>query len=422
MIELSRRGLISAGAATAACAAFPARARGALVEAPVFGPAPGVALLSRNEKSDRAVRRARVAAIAELAGKGCYYADGGLTRLTAMIAERFGVTPAHVAVASGSTEVLSAVALAWAGKGAILGPELFWDTTVLYGVAKGATIRRVALTPEMGVDLDAMAEAVGPDVGLVHICNPNNPTGMLLDGDALRAFVRKVAPKATVLVDEAYMELTDRPEYSSVAALVKEGLDLIVCRTFSKIYGMAGLRVGYAIAAPETVEKIRGYMMSFGGNTAGLAAAIASYDDTAFTTFSKGRILEARGILLDAVRKAGLSALPSQANFLYVKVPDAEAVRAKMAERNIMIRGAYGKWKQWSRVSTGRIDDVKRYAAALPEVVGGLAERLAHPVDLRADTARAAALVLIAVEIDAVLGEQESACRPLRRTARSRSG
>lgn len=369
MVELSRRGLIAAGAATAACAAFPARARTAGAEAPLFGPAPGVAQLSRNENPIGPAPSA-VKAIAEWAGAGCYYADAGLARLTAMIAERFGVTPDHVLVASGSTEVLSAVALAWAGKGAILCPELFWDTTVLYGVAKGARIQRVALTPEMGIDLDAMADAVGPDVGLVHICNPNNPTGMLLDGDALRAFVRKVAPRATVLVDEAYMELTDRPDYGSVAGLVKEGLDLIVCRTFSKLYGMAGLRIGYAIAAPATIDKVRAYLMSFGGNTAGLAGAIASWNDTAFTDFSKARIVEARGILTEAVRKAGLSALPSQANFLYVKVPDAEAMRAAMAERQIVIRGAYGKWKQWSRVSTGRIPDVKRYAAALPEVIG----------------------------------------------------
>jgi histidinol-phosphate aminotransferase len=132
---------------------------------------------------------------------------------------------------------------------------------------------------------------------------------------------------------------------------------------------MAGLRVGYAICQPETAAMLKGYLMSFGGNAAGLAAAIASYGDDAFCRFSKGRVLEARGIMQDAVKRAGLEMLPSQANFLLVKVPDADALQKAMAAKDIMIRGKYGKWATWSRVSTGRIEDVKRYAAALPELV-----------------------------------------------------
>lgn len=367
-MTVSRRGLIAAGAATAACAAFPRMAWSAANDLPLFGPAPGVALLSRNENPYGPAPSA-VRAIAEWSAKGCYYADEGARRLTAMIAERFGLTPDHVAIGSGSTEILSAAGLTFAGKGAILCPELFWDTTALYAEAKGAKLQRVALKPDMDVDLEAMAAAVGPGTGLVHICNPNNPTGRVLDGDRMRAFVRAASPKATVLIDEAYIELTDRPDYSSVSALVKEGHDLVVCRTFSKIYGMAGLRVGYAIGQPETIRKIKAYEMSFGGNTAGLAAAIAAYDDSAFTTYSKNRIVEARGILLAAVKKAGLEALPSETNFLFVKVPDANAVQKAMAAKGIQIRGAYGKWGQYSRVSTGKIEDVTRYAAALPEVV-----------------------------------------------------
>lgn len=372
-MALSRRALIGAGTvAAAAVGSGAARAAGRAAlsagEPPIFGPAPGVALLSRNENPYGPAPSA-VQAMAEAAAKGCYYADNGLKRLTAMIAERFGVTPDHVVIGSGSTEVLSAAALAMAPKGSILAPELFWDSTVTFAEEKGAKVQRVALAPDMGIDLDALAAAVTPATAMVHICNPNNPTGMLIPGAQMAAFVRKVGPKATVLVDEAYNELTDLPEQSSVAALVKEGQNLIVCRTFSKIYGMAGLRVGYAIAQPEMAKTIRGYLMSFGGNSAGLAAAIASFNDEGFMRFSKERIVEARGIMLDAVKAAGLTALPSQTNFLFVKVPDANAVQAAMKGRNIMIRGAYGKWTNYSRVSTGRIEDVKRYAAALPEVM-----------------------------------------------------
>ncbi len=365
-MELNRRMLIAAGGAASALVAT--RASAASPVAPVFGPAPGLAQLSRNE-NPYGPAPAAVRAMAEAATKGCYYSDTAYARLTDMIAERFGLSKEQVLVGSGSTEVLSAAALAYGAKGTILAPGLFWDTTVQYGERKGVKVQRVALTPDMAIDLKGLAAAVTPNVSLVHICNPNNPTGMVLDGDQLRAFVRAVGPKTTVLVDEAYNELTDRPDYSSVAALVKEGHNLIVCRTFSKIYGMAGLRVGYALAQPEVVKMLAGYSMSFGGNSAGLAAAIASYDDTTFTKFSRERILEARGMMEDAVKKAGLTALPSEANFLFVKVPDADVLRDAMAGRQIAIRGAYGPWKNWSRVSTGRIEDVKRYAEALPALV-----------------------------------------------------
>lgn len=349
------------GATSALAAAAPPPLR--------FGPAPGVALLSRNENPYGPAPSA-IQAMVSTASKGCYYSDQAGAVLAAMVAERFGLDADHVALSGGSTEALCSVALAWAPKGAILCPDLFWDTTVTYAEAKGAVLNRVPLGADMSIDLDAIEAAIDPATGLVHICNPNNPTGMVLDGAKLRAFIRRVSPKVTVLVDEAYMELTDNPDYSSVVDLVKEGQNLIVTRTFSKIYGMAGLRVGYAIASPDKAVVIRNYMMGFGGNQAGLAAAIASYNDTSFTSFSKERITEARGIMLDAVKKAGLEALPSQTNFLFVKVPDADKLRDAMAAQNIMIRGTYGKWTSWSRVSTGKIEDVKRYAAALPTALG----------------------------------------------------
>lgn len=368
-IQLSRRSLIGTGTIGAALVSGGEWAFAKTEEpSPVFGPASDVALLSRNENPYGPAPSA-IQAMADTAGKGCYYADGDLRKLTAMIAERFSLSSDHVVVGSGSTEVLCAAALAWGSKGTILCPELFWDTTVKYGADKGGKVKRVALMADMSIDLDAMAASVTPDVALVHICNPNNPTGMVLDGDKLRDFVRKVGPKTTVLIDEAYMELTDNPEYSSVAALVKEGQNVIVTRTFSKIFGMAGLRVGYALCSPHKAALLNTYLMSFGGNSAGLAAAIASYNDTAFTGFSKNRIVEARGIMLEAIGKAGLEVLPSQTNFLFVKVPDADKVQKAFASKKIMIRGTYGKWNHWSRVSTGKIEDVKRYAAALPEAV-----------------------------------------------------
>lgn len=334
---------------------------------PDFGPMRGQALLSRNENPYGPAPSA-LQAIADTSKMGCYYNDRGHAKLTAMIAERFGVTPAQVVIGEGSTEVLCAAALAWGRKGAILAPELFWDTTVQYAERQGIKAIRVPLMADMGVDLNGMAAAIDDTVSMIHICNPNNPTGMLIPSADLRTFIGKVSSKATVLVDEAYNELTDKPEDNAMIDLLKAGADVIVCRTFSKIYGMAGLRVGYAIASEENAAKIRSHQMSFGGNLAGLAAAIASLNDTPFLEQSRAAVLEGRQMILDSVAKAGLTALPSQTNFVFVKVPDANALRDAMANKGILIRGAYGQINGFSRVSTGKIEDVARYAAALPEL------------------------------------------------------
>ncbi|MEM6858410.1 MAG: histidinol-phosphate transaminase [Pseudomonadota bacterium] len=339
-----------------------------------FGPVNGQALLSRNENPYGPAPSA-IKAIAENAKMGCYYTDRALMRLHEMIAERHNVDMKQVVVGSGSTEILCAISLAW-GRGpegrAILCPDLFWDTTVKYGERQGVKSIRVPLASDMGVDLAGLEAALTDEVSLIQICNPNNPTGVLIPAADLRAFASKTASKATLLVDEAYNELTDTPDDNTMIDLVRAGQDVIVCRTFSKIYGMAGLRVGYAITSEANAERIRSHMMSFGGNLGGVAAALGCYDDFAFLEKSRAMVLEGREMIMDAVSKSGLSALPSQTNFVYVEVPDADAVQAGMKERGISIRGAYGKWTQYSRVSTGMIADVERYAKALPEVIGTL--------------------------------------------------
>lgn len=369
----TRRSFLGAAslASGLAAAPLPVLAAAPRVE-PDFGPKIGQALLSRNENPYGPAASA-LRAISESAQMGCYYTDRGTEKLTAMIAERHGVSPSQVVIGEGSTEILCAIALAWGRKGAILCPDLFWDTTVVYGERQGVQSIRVPLAADMSLDLTVLAAKVTDGVSLIQICNPNNPTGMLIPAPDLRAFAASAAPKATVLIDEAYNELTDRPDDNAMIDLVRSGLDVIVCRTFSKIYGMAGLRVGYAITSQDNAERIRAHLMSFGGNLAGIAAAIASYNDSAFLNQSRAMVLEGRAMIMDAVAKAGLTALPSQTNFVFVKVPDANALRDAMGERGIAIRGAYGAaWRGYSRVSTGKLDDVARYAAALPE----LAQRL----------------------------------------------
>ena len=372
-IALSRRSLIGAASAgtTLALGGVPAIAE-AKPQSTLFGPRPGVAWLTYNENPYGPSPRA-IEAMAEAASKGCYYADEATDRLRSMIAERFGVTPAHVVIGNGSTEVLSAAALEWGRAGPIVCPELFFADPLQVAERHGARLVHVPLRADMGLDLDAMAAAAAANkASMVYLCNPNNPTAMLVDPGALRAFADKLPGGTTLLIDEAYNELTDAPQANSMLGLVKAGRNVIVSRTFSKIYGLAGLRIGYALSTPANAARINGNIMTIDLGTSALAAAIASIDDTAFMAFSKNRIVEARGMILDVTKRLGLETLPSQANFVFVRVPDADALKARMADRGIIIRGAYGKWKSWSRVSTGKIEDVRRYTAELPAALRGV--------------------------------------------------
>lgn len=374
---LNRRVLltgVAGGAALVAGCATQAAPALEVVEAPsappsplppnLFGPQPGVALLSRNENPYGPSPKV-MPAVAEATGLGAYYADTAY--LQAMIAEKNGIAPGQVTMSTGSGEALAAVATAWGAKGTLVVPSLFWETTVLYAENKGAEVKRIPLTEAWDIDLAAMEAAVDDSVSLVHICNPNNPTGKLLDPVELKGFCERVSKKCTVIVDEAYNELTDDPAANSVMDLVRAGENVIVARTFSKIYGMAGMRIGYMMANEENSEKIASYVMSWMGAPQ-VAAAVAAYNDEGFLTMSKSKVAEARGMVFEAVKSAGLGHLPSETNFVYVEVPDAETLRKAMAERQIMIRGAYGDLTQWSRVSMGKIPDVERYCAALKEI------------------------------------------------------
>jgi histidinol-phosphate aminotransferase len=337
-----------------------------------YGPATGVAKLNANENPYGPSREA-VAAMTAAINQGAYYVGPTVPMLMDMIAERNGLTRDHISLSSGSSGVLTSLAIAKAPKGKILGPDLFWDTTSRKAIGQGVgEIKRLPKTKDLTVDLDALYNAITDDVAMVQICNPNNPTAIMSDPDELRAFCIKASKKCTVLVDEAYNEITDNPEKNSMVSLVKEGYDVYVAKTFSKIYGMAGMRVGYMMAAPEKIEEIERFGLgSYAMNQAGVAGAVASYNDHKFLEYSRNKIWEARDMINDAVKKNGLSAAPSQTSFVFVNLGslNAETFRQEMAKQNVLVRGIYQDYTGWSRVSTGRIPDVQRYVDALPRVL-----------------------------------------------------
>lgn len=378
MTDISRRSFLAgtaAATATGALAGGPGvtLAAGKVPEnGPEYGPLPHIAKLNANENPYGPSPSAMQAAFEAVRQGGAYYVRDTVQRLKAMIAERNGVGPDQIALANGSSAVLTFIATAAGQRGNILAPDLFWDTTVRRGTRQSGEIVRLPKTASLAIDLGAMERAISDDIALVHITNPNNPTSLLLDGEVLRGFVRRVAKTTTVLVDEAYNELTDKPEYYSMLDLVREGHNLIIARTFSKIYGMAGMRVGYTIASAENTALIESYGMGdYTLNQAGMAAAVASYNDHGFLEMSRSKIFEGREMIEAGLQASGLAALPSAANFLFVDLGDLNAndFQEKMAARNVMVRGVYRDYHNFSRVSMGRLEHVQMYVDALPAVL-----------------------------------------------------
>jgi len=339
---------------------------------PLYGPAAGVAKLNANENpygpSPKALK-----AIMQASQKGAYYVSDSVMKLKSMIAERHGLTPDHVVLGSGSSAGLTAAAIVAGHKGNILGPDLFWDTTAkIVEIQDIGTIKRLPKLESMAIDLDAMYDAIDDSVAMVQVTNPNNPTGLLIEPARMRAFCIKASKKTTVLADEAYNELTDAGEANSMIPLVRAGHDVIVARTFSKIYGLAGMRVGYLIAQPERIREMQRFGIGwYGLNQAGLAAAIASYEDHEFMDFCRSKVKEAREMVGAAVKEHGLTALPSVTNFMFVDLGDlnAETFRQEMAREKVLIRGIYRDYTHWSRVSMGLLEDVEQYTKALPKVL-----------------------------------------------------
>ena len=367
-MDVTRRGAL--GLAAAATQASATSIRPTLADPTGFAPAPSIAHLKYNE-NPLGPPASALKAMAELARSSWYYADDAEGRLAAMIGQRLGVPASQVVLGHGSSEIITSAALAWGKRGTILLPALQFDEPLLYPMAQGLNHRRVAMAPDLGIDLGALARAAAaPDVAMIYLCNPNNPTGMLLPTADLIAFARSLPPRVTLLVDEAYVELADDPAAATMLPLVHAGANIIITRTFSKLFGMAGLRIGYAVASPANSAELKRHRLTISLNAPGLAAAIAAWDDGAFQAQSRTAISAARSLLQAAVAKAGTVALPSQTNFLFVKVADANRFAAAMAQRGILVRSAWGPaWPAWSRVSTGRLADVERYARALPDLV-----------------------------------------------------
>jgi histidinol-phosphate aminotransferase len=232
---------------------------------------------------------------------------------------------------------------------------------------KNAQVVKVPLTSAFAHDLPRMGSAAKG--GLVYICNPNNPTASITPKNELRDFMAKTPRQTTVLVDEAYFHFANSPDYESVIPLVKNHPNLLVARTFSKIYGMAGLRCGYCVGQKETIQRMRPYQMWDSVNIMALAAASASLDDPDQVPNGQRLNSEAKAFTIGELDKLGYETIPSQANFIMFdcKRPVVPLIQA-LKQHGVDVGRLFPAMPNHMRLTIGKQSEMESFVAAFKQV------------------------------------------------------
>ncbi len=337
-----------------------------------FGAA--IAELGSNENALGPSPRALEAMRAALA-ESYRYPDPRGAALKAALSAQLGVDTGRIALGNGSHELLMLLAQCFADPAhSVVFSQYGFAVFPIATAAAGAQPIRVPALPRehasapFGHDLDALAQAVREDTRLVYLANPNNPTGTWFDDAALAAFLVRVSREVLVVVDEAYHEFADAPGLGTALQLAQSHPNLIVTRTFSKAYALAGLRVGYLVADPSVVAVVERLRESFNLNNVALAGAEAALADREHLQRSRALNASERGWLVAELARRGYVCLPSQTNFVLVDLGrDAGELERHLFERGVIVRpmGGYGL-PQTLRISVGSRDENERLLSALP--------------------------------------------------------
>ena len=330
----------------------------------------GIVKLASNENPLGMSPKAVAAAQQVLAG-GARYPDANGHDLKQALARHYGVDAGWITLGNGSNDILELAARALVGPGqGIIHSRYAFIVYPLVAQAIGAVGIEV---PDAGLghDLAAMLAAITPETRMVFIANPNNPTGTFVPGDALLRFLEQVPPQVAVVLDEAYTEYLAPEQRYDALAWVKRFPNLIVSRTFSKAYGLAGLRVGFAVAQPALTDLMGRVRQPFNVNSAALAAAEAVLDDADYLTRSYQVNREGRAQLVQAFEALGLEYVPSSGNFVLVKVGDAAGINDQLLRAGIIVRPVanYGL-PEWLRVSVGLPEENRAFIEALTKILG----------------------------------------------------
>ncbi|SFU12506.1 histidinol-phosphate aminotransferase [Algoriphagus locisalis] len=301
---------------------------------------------------------------------GCRYPWGYNADLVKMIAEKEGVPEDHVVLVAGSTEGLKIAGITFGSGGEIISCSPTFLTMMNYAEVWGTDINWVPLNKDLDFDLEEIEKRVSYKTKMVFLCNPNNPTGKLLPANQVVDFCKTVSKQAVVFSDEAYYDYIKEPNYPSMVELVKEGYDVIVSRTFSKVYGLAGIRMGYLIAKPELAKMLSDRVVA-NTNIMAIEASKAALLDTDFYNFSLQKTNEAKALLTHTLNELKLPYLDSHANFIFFQSGRTiKELNKVMYDKGFIIGRPFEPLTDWCRISTGTIEEVKLYNQAITEVLG----------------------------------------------------
>ncbi|HXC62133.1 MAG TPA: histidinol-phosphate transaminase [Nitrospiria bacterium] len=301
------------------------------------------------------------------------YPEGSGRLLREALAHKHKIAPDQVILGNGSDEIMDLAAKTFLEPGdeVLIGDLTFSIYQISVTAHHGVGV--VVPLKEGRYDLDGMARRLTPKTRLIFVCNPNNPTGTMVTQREIVRFLDRLPAGVIVILDEAYAEYATSPDFPDSDGLVKQGRPLIVLRTFSKVYGLAGLRIGYGISQQEIVEYLNRVRLPFNTNSLGQAAAIAALRDEAHLTKSVRLNETGKVFLMNALDELEIRYFPTQANFIYLEVRlNGRSVYESLLREGVIVRHIK---ENWLRVSIGRPAENRRFVRALKKVLNESRER-----------------------------------------------
>lgn len=304
------------------------------------------------------------------------YPDDARSALISELGKEFKLSDKHITLGNGSSETIQAAVQFVANKAQkegkavqLIVPDPTFNYAELYAEPLGVKIVKIPVDSTLAFDLATMQKKAQEfdGISMVYLCNPNNPTAMLTPSADLSSWVKSAKENVFFIIDEAYAEFVSTPTFASAITLVAEGYkNLIVTRTFSKIYALAGLRVGYGVAVPEVIAQIDAFVSIDNTNTAGAVAALASLKDVAYVEYSRKSIDVSRQMVVDALKELNIEYAPSHANFIFHKVKgDVKTYQNRMKEANIMVGREFPPAFGWSRLTLGTPEEMSYFVITL---------------------------------------------------------
>ena len=297
------------------------------------------------------------------------YPDNQAWELAGALAAELGVGRSNLLLGNGSTSLIADFASAVGGPGTTI--VYAWPSFIMYRFAAawaGSTAKEVPLDSSFSLDLDAIRSVLDDDTRLAYLCNPNNPTGTIKPAGEIEEFLGSVPESVLVVVDEAYHDFVEDPRYRSTAGIAIDRPNVVALRTFSKIYSLAGQRIGYAIGHPETLTGLRKAQQPLAVNRIAQAAALASLGQPGELSRRVADNASSRHHLVGAIEERDLEQVESHTNFVFFKMPhdDSKAVAEEFTIRGVLIRPMSGGWM---RVTVGSPAENRRFVDALDQVL-----------------------------------------------------